>query len=277
MVSSEETKLVILPTLAHLTMIENLPSYILEKKMSLLASSSRHLLLTFAASVVSLAAPTFTIAQDKPTPKASRPAGDKPTIPNEKEGDWKSLFNGKDIGDWIQKNGWAQYRIDGNAILGTTSEGSPNSFLCTKTEYSNFELRFQVKVDDALNSGVQIRSKSIPEQDHGRVHGPQVEIEASPGEAGFVYGEGTPRGWISPDQPSHSQIKNGDWNQYHIRAQGNRITTWINGKLIEDITDEDFTEQKFGKGFIGLQVHGIGAGQGPFQVRWKEIFIRELK
>ena len=31
------------------------------------------------------------------------------------------------------------------------------------------------------------------------------------------------------------------------------------------------------RGFIGLQVHGIPKGAGPYQVRWRNIRIRELK
>jgi hypothetical protein len=176
------------------------------------------------------------------------------------------------LSGWTAKNGWAVYRIDGDAILGTTSRQSPNSFLCSKEEYSDFELRFQVKVHDKLNSGVQIRSKSLPDKDNGRVHGPQVEIESSPGEAGYVYGEATGRNWISPTQPQHNHLKNGEWNQYHIRAVGKRIQTWINGTLIEDITDP----LSFDSGFIGLQVHGIGKEEGPYDVRWKSIEIRDL-
>ena len=185
---------------------------------------------------------------------------------------WKPLFNGKDISGWIQRNGWATYRVDGNVIVGTTATGSPNSFLCTEADYSDFELRFEVQVDNELNSGVQIRSKSLADRDNGRVHGPQVEIEASPGESGYIYGESTGRNWISPTQPPHSILKNKEWNQYHVRADGNRIQTWINGKLIEDITDP----QSHLSGFIGLQVHGIGKDQGPFQVRWRKIEIRDL-
>jgi hypothetical protein len=185
---------------------------------------------------------------------------------------WISMFNGKDLSGWTPKNGWAIYRIDGDAILGTTSNQSPNSFLCSNEEYSDFELRFQVKVHDKLNSGVQIRSKSLPSKDNGRVHGPQVEIESGPGEAGYVYGEATGRNWISPTQPPHSHLKNGEWNQYHIRAVGKRIQTWINGTLIEDITDP----LSFDSGFIGLQVHGIGKEEGPYDVRWKSIEIRDL-
>ncbi|MFO0012225.1 MAG: DUF1080 domain-containing protein [Planctomycetota bacterium] len=186
---------------------------------------------------------------------------------------WQPLFNGTDLTGWQQRNGWAVYRVADSTILGTTSKHSPNSFLCTSQDYDNFELKFQVKVDDALNSGVQIRSKSIPERDSGRVHGPQVEIESTGGTAGYVYGEATGRNWISPSQPPHRYFKPGEWNQYHIRAQGNRIQTWINGHLIEDMTDS----LSHSSGFIGLQVHSVGADQGPFQVRWKDIAIRPLK
>src|SRR5215211_6669510 len=112
----------------------------------------------------------------------------------EKDG-WTPLFNGKNLEGWAQKNGTATYRVDGDTILGKTSEGSPNSFLATTRDYGDFELKFEVKVDDALNSGVQIRSASKADFDQGRVHGPQVEI-ATDGNAGFVYGEGLPGvGW----------------------------------------------------------------------------------
>jgi len=193
-----------------------------------------------------------------------------PAVPS---GDgWTSLFAGKDLSGWTQRNGWATYRIDEESILGTTAKNSPNSFLCSDKEYSDFELRFEVNVDPALNSGVQIRSKSLPEKDNGRVHGPQVEIEGSPGESGYIYGEATGRNWISPTQPVHDHLKNKEWNRYHVRAVGTRIQTWINGKLIEDITDP----QSFLAGFIGLQVHGIGKDQGPYQVRWRNIEIHDL-
>ena len=193
-----------------------------------------------------------------------------PSVPSG-EG-WTSLFSGKDLAGWTQRNGWAVYRIEGDSILGTTAKDSPNSFLCSDKEYSDFELRFEVKVDPALNSGIQIRSKSVPEKDNGRVHGPQVEIMRGPGESGYVYGEATGRNWISPTQPTHENHKNDQWNLYHIRAVGTRIQTWINGKLIEDITDP----QSFLSGFIGLQVHGIGSDQGPYKVQWRKIEIRDL-
>ena len=122
-------------------------------------------------------------------------------------GDWVTLFDGKTLDGWVQRNGTASYRVVDGAIVGRTSEGSPNSFLTTEQEYGDFELEFEVRVDDALNSGVQIRSRTRPRSTGegaddvaGRVFGPQVEIEASPGLAGFIYGEATGRGWLTPEK-----------------------------------------------------------------------------
>src|SRR5690606_22375246 len=60
--------------------------------------------------------------------------------------DWVNLFDGKSLDGWIQKNGTAAYRIEGDAIVGKTTEGSPNSFLCTEKEYGDFAMEFDVKV-----------------------------------------------------------------------------------------------------------------------------------
>lgn len=193
------------------------------------------------------------------------------SMPNIEGDGWSSLFDGTTLEGWTQKNGTAKYSVDEGTILGVTEKGSPNSFLCSDKDYSDFELTFEVKVHDQLNSGVQIRSKSLPEFNNGRVHGPQVEIEAGPAEAGYVYGEATGRGWLSPHQPKTDAMKNGQWNRFVIRAVGPRIQTWINGEKIEDIYDET----SFQSGFIGLQVHGVG-DRGPFDVRWRDIRIKEI-
>jgi hypothetical protein len=230
------------------------------------------LCLTFATCLIASSPLSAQGNDDKPRARRM-PVQPAPVMPSADSAGWQSLFNGQDLKGWVQRNGWAQYRIEGDSILGSTAKGSPNSFLCTEKDYHDFELRFEVKVDNALNSGVQFRSRSIASRDNGRVHGPQVEIEASPGEAGFIYGEGTDRGWLSPDQQAKSVFKNDQWNQYVVRAQGARYTTWINGELIEDISDAASPAS----GFIGLQVHGIGADQAPCEVRWRNIFVRELE
>ena len=50
-----------------------------------------------------------------------------------------SLFNGQNLDGWEQHNGTATYRVEDGAVVGKTSEGSPNSFLCTQKDYGDFE------------------------------------------------------------------------------------------------------------------------------------------
>jgi hypothetical protein len=190
---------------------------------------------------------------------------------------WESLFDGKSVDLFEQKNGTATYRAEDGCIVGKTMEGSPNSFLCTKKSYGDFELKFEVKVDDELNSGVQIRSASKPDVDNGRVHGPQVEI-ATNGTAGFIYGEGLKgMGWLSEDRSdaaAKAAFKKGDWNKYRVLAEGKSIKTWVNDVPVANLTDE---KTGMMSGFIGLQVHGIKKGTGPYEVRWRNLQVREIK
>ena len=189
-----------------------------------------------------------------------------------------SIFDGKTLKGWTQLNGTATYKVVDNTIVGTTTKKSPNSFLCSDKLYDNFELVFEVKVHNNLNSGVQIRSqtKGGPK---GRVNGPQVEIEASGSkgaESGYIYGEAA-GGWMTPTdkRKPHKHFKDGEWNKYRILAEGARIQTWINGTQISDLVDEAKLKSH-PKGFIGLQVHGVG-NRGPFDVAWRNIKIREIK
>ena len=194
--------------------------------------------------------------------------------------EWTSLFDGKTLEGWTQKNGTATYRVEEGAIVGKTSEGSPNSFLCSDKEYGDFELEVEVKGDNRLNSGVQIRSQTKGGTNDGRVNGPQVEFEASGNngaEAGYIYGEATGRGWLTPkDQlKPHKHFKDGEWNKYRVIAKGPKIQTWINDQPVADLNDEAIYETH-AKGFIGLQVHGIRKGSGPFEVSWRNLRIKEL-
>ena len=191
---------------------------------------------------------------------------------------YKAIFDGKTLEGWTQRNGTATYRVEKKSVVGKTNEGSPNSFLCSDKEYGNFDLIFEVKVDDKLNSGVQIRSqtKGGPK---GRVNGPQVEIEASGkngAEAGYIYGEAA-GGWMTPADKlkPHKHFKDGKWNKYRVVADGANIKVWINGAAVSDLNHEE-KYKSHPKGFIGLQVHSIGRGSGPYEVRWRKIKIKEL-
>jgi len=240
-------------------------------KSSLTQSICSALIFSFAiASYMPNLGSSPILAEDTKSPVIRHEGDASVKIPDLKASDWKVLFDGKDLTGWIQKNGWAVYRIIDGTIQGTTSEKSPNSFLCTADSYGDFEFAFEVKCDPRLNSGVQIRSASDPNKEGGHVYGPQIEIATQV--SGYIYGEATGRGWLSPSQAQHNHFKNEDWNQYFVRASGKRLQTWINGHLIEDITDSVGADS----GVIGLQVHSISPSEGPYQVQWRNIRIRRL-
>ncbi len=199
---------------------------------------------------------------------------------------WVSLFDGKTLDGWKVNGGVASYKVEGGVIVGTTVEGSPNTFLC-KGNYKDFVLELEVKCDPRLNSGVQVRShvyeKDTPQESNpkkvrkaGTVYGPQCETaESAKGVSGNFWDEARRTRWLDDfaEKPAaRSAFKDDDWNRYKIAVQGNRYRSWVNG-----VAAADFTDDLDKSGFIGLQVHGIAKGQGPYQVRWRNVRIRQLE
>ena len=200
-----------------------------------------------------------------------------------------ALFDGETLDGWTQQNGWATYRIeqmDGTpVIVGRTAPGSPNSFLRTAESYGDFILEYEVWLGNAdgdkpyMNSGVQIRSNGKGEDadedgfGDGRVNGPQIEIEAAPGDAAYIYSEGTGRGWLVPmdEHDTPDLFQNGEWNRFRVEARGDAIKTFLNGEPVADLTDPESPRE----GFIGLQVHSFG-GPHPAEVRWRKLRIKPL-
>src|SRR5699024_12531814 len=95
-------------------------------------------------------------------------------------------------------NGEADFQVEDGEIVGTTVTNTPNSFLVTDKEYCDFILELELKVNDHMNSGIQIRSESTADYKDGRVHGYQVEIDPSVRAwSGGIYDEAR-RGWLYP-------------------------------------------------------------------------------
>lgn len=202
--------------------------------------------------------------------------------------EWVPLFDGKTLDGWISKGGSAKYHVENGAIVGTTSrDPSMNTFLCTTRDYADFELQLEVRCDDPLNSGIQIRShtyeKDSPQpsspariRKKGEVYGYQCEIAANDKcTSGNFWDEGRFTKWhddLEKKPGACAAYKPGTWNHYRIVAQGDRIRSWVNG-----VPCADFRDATDATGFIGLQVHRIRTGADrKFQVRFKNIKLREL-
>ena len=183
-----------------------------------------------------------------------------------------SLFNGKNFDGWEGdlKNTW---RIEEGAIVaGSLTEKVPrNEFLCTKSEYQEFELRLKYKLEGTegfVNGGVQIRSSRIP--NHHEMIGYQADIGG--GFDGALYDESRRNKVLSGPEKSLAEkiAKRDDWNDYRIRCEGKRIQLWLNGTQTVDFTEADDSIAQ--RGVIGLQIHG----DGKSIIRFKELTLEPL-
>lgn len=198
--------------------------------------------------------------------------GEKSGGNNDADAPWEDLFDGESLNGWEQKGGEAIYSVQEGSIIGKTVGNTPNSFLVTKKNYSDFILEVDVKVHPSMNSGIQIRSNSFEYYQKGRVHGYQIEIDPSDRAwSGGIYDEGR-RGWLydlASDLTARSAFDPNDWNHYRIEALGDTLKTWVNGVATAHLVDE-----KTGSGFIGLQVHSIGENEEEgHEVMWKNVKI----
>ncbi|MRR19510.1 DUF1080 domain-containing protein [bacterium] len=189
-----------------------------------------------------------------------------------RQSDWLELFNGKDFSGFVQKGGQAQYLAEEGVMVGISTPGTTNSFMCTAEEYSDFILEYEVKVDTLLNSGVQIRSHAMETDGGMLVYGYQVEIDPTDrGWSGGIYDEAR-RGWLYPVTPNNAAaVKAFDrygWNKYHVEVIGSRIRTWVNGIPVADLVDDADAS-----GFIGFQVHAVRDELAGTRVMWKNIRI----
>lgn len=211
-----------------------------------------------------------------------------PTESNAAEPAWQRWFADGRLDDFQVVSGSATYRVEDGVLVGTTTEGSPNTFLATKQPIKDFEIEFEVLVDKELNSGLQVRShlgtgaEPLPwgftkPPAAGRLYGPQCEING--GGSGDFYDEARKGTWWSEladakaiRTPEAKQaFKPGEWNAYRIVVEGDHYRSWING-----VPTADFRQPHDPEGHIGFQVHGIKKGTGPYSVRWRNVRFRSL-
>lgn len=183
-----------------------------------------------------------------------------------------SLFDGTTLAGW--EGDLKIWRVqDGTLTGGSLSETvRQNEFLATKRDFTNFVIRFQIKLigsNGFINSGFQIRSQRVP--NNSEMIGYQCDF-GEPSWYGAIYDESRRNKVMSASDMKSLRpvIRRNDWNDYVIRADGPRVTTWINGVMGTDYTEADSGIDEWGK--MGIQVHG--GGKALVQVR--NISVEEL-
>jgi hypothetical protein len=169
------------------------------------------------------------------------------------------IFNGKDLSQW--KGDAAIWSVEAGELVGKSKGLEHNAFLISDLVVEDFHLTLDILlVRNEGNSGIQFRSQPTNEG----VKGYQADV--GPGWWGKLYEE-EGRGLLW-DKAHEDHVLSGDWNRYEIRAVGNKLQTWINGKPCVDI--EDAAGAK--RGIIAFQVHS----GGPTEVRFKNIDLKVL-
>jgi hypothetical protein len=205
----------------------------------------------------------------------------------------KAIFNGKDLTDWDgDPKFWS---VQDGAITGLTTKEVPakgNTFIVWRGGVTkDFELRTMFRMENH-NSGIQYRSRTRDgaqgkwvmsgyqgDMDDGNTYtGGLYEeggrgILATPGQKVTIGADGKPKvtGTLTDPKDIKAAIKNKDWNEYVIIAQGNHLVQKINGIQTVDVTDDD-EKRRAMDGLLGLQLH---AGP-PMKIQFKDITLKVL-
>ncbi len=185
-----------------------------------------------------------------------------------------SVFNGENLEGWTGNT--EGYSVE-NGVLLCLKDGGGNLYI--DKEYSDFELRFEFKLEADGNNGLGIRAERGKDAAY---YGMEIQILDNSAEMyaelepwqyhGSVYGvAAAKRGFQKPL---------GEWNTETVIAQGNQITVILNDEVIVDVdlseagnpTTIDGKEHPglFNEsGYIGFLGHG-------HHVEFRNIRIREL-
>ncbi|MEZ4697446.1 MAG: DUF1080 domain-containing protein [Rhodothermales bacterium] len=175
-----------------------------------------------------------------------------------------SLFNGKNLDGWTIY-GTEKWFVENGELVCESGPDAQYGYLATNEHYKDFDLTLEFLQEADGNSGVFFRSTI----EGTKIAGWQAEV-APPGQhTGGIY-ESYGRGWlIQPDSTKDDVLKMGEWNTMRVRAEGDHVTTWLNGVEMIDLTDEKIGE---GEGSIALQIHDGGG----IRVRWRNLEVVEL-
>lgn len=187
----------------------------------------------------------------------------KQKLPGE---DWVPLFNGKDLNGWEQI-GKEKWEVDKDTIHGVAVTRE-YGYLQTAKPYKDFHMSLKFKCEGDGNSGVFFHTAFKPGTPE-ITQGLQFEVDCTIGQhTGGLYGDG--RGWIVwPSPENETVVRQGEWNEYMLKVEGNRYVARLNGVVLVDFTDP---KPKSFDGPIALQLHSGGRGD----MRFRDIMIRDL-
>lgn len=158
---------------------------------------------------------------------------------------------------WFQEDA-GSWTVEHGELIGRDGPGH----LFTQNTFSNFELRALVKVNERGNSGLYFRVKPNPAANNPWPIGYEAQVDQHDPRnfTGCIYNAAWPTFIKSPVTRDEA------WFDYRIRAEGQRIRTWINGVPMVDTFLDDYAA-----GHLAIQTHHQGN-----EIRVKDLRIIEL-
>lgn len=175
---------------------------------------------------------------------------------------YTALFNGKDLTGW-QPTGNAQWVVENGQLVGTQGANNAPGDLFTTASFKDFEVVVTYRAEWPCNSGVWFRY-----QNNGKAYQADIlEYKDPEAYSGTLYCPG--KLFLARNLDRSLENRDG-WNTIKIRAEGDHLQVWLNGRHVADVHDTTSDS-----GSIGFQVHP-GAEFGPMKIVVREVLIKEL-
>ena len=150
---------------------------------------------------------------------------------------WILLFDGESLFGWT-----AAHQADWKVVDGviTASQADQPGLLHTTSQFGNFALKVDFRIEKGGNSGVFLRTSPNPQPKGGRCY----EVNIAPWDDNEY-----PTGSIVERARVTRDLSREDWQRFEIVADGGRVTVKVNDQPAIDYTDP----RPLGRGYIGLQ------------------------
>jgi len=172
------------------------------------------------------------------------------------------LFNGKDLTGW-ETSGQARWVVEDGLLIGAQGANNAPGDLFTSESYDDFLLTVTWRAEWPCNSGVWFRYQSPQKAYQADI----LEYKDPVAFSGTLYCPG--KMFLAANEDKTLVNREG-WNTIKVRAEGEHLQVWLNGRQTADVRDGTTDSGK-----IGFQVHP-GDEFGPMKIVIKEMLLKSL-
>ena len=219
---------------------------------------------------------------------------DRPSPIDGDEPGFTPIFDGQSLKGW--EGDPTYWRVEGGAIVGEITPATivkSNTFVVWRGgRPKDFELKLDVRITPAGNSGINYRSASVPDPvtpgNRFALRGYQFDLDGGRKYTGNNYEEKgrlfmAVRGQVARvvggrppivvasvgDEAQLVAMQTDDWNAVHLSVRDHTFMHFLNGRLMSMTIDDDAANRP-ADGLIGMQVH-VGP---PMKVEYRNIRLK---